>query len=306
MAMADHPAPLASPAAGGPRLRPDWRTLARFYQDGRSADEITEHYRLERVLSDRLRHAGAAERMALYGPVYGELFARLPHHPQFTRRRDDQTYADKQIGVLKRLVPRGVDFLEIGAGDCRVSIALAGDWCRSATAVDVTDKMIAPGPYPPGFAFVRTPGLTFDIADGAVDFAYSNQLMEHLHPDDALAQLAEIRRVLRPGGRYFLITPSRLTGPHDVSRYFDRVARGFHLVEYDYAALGRILADAGFAEARACVTRGGRYAGTQPLGAAVAWERAFAALPGTLRRRLARSRAVRALLGVAVVARKCG
>jgi predicted SAM-dependent methyltransferase len=34
----------------------------------------------------------------------------------------------------------------------------------------------------------------------SVDLAYSNQLMEHLHPDDASEQLANVYRALKPGG----------------------------------------------------------------------------------------------------------
>jgi SAM-dependent methyltransferase len=285
-------------------LKHDWRALARFYEDPRSAEQLQEHYLLERRLADRLRYAPAEERLALYGPVYDELFSNLPHHPQFTRRRDDLAYARKQIAVLKRVVPRDADFLEIGAGDCRVSIELALDWCRRTTAVDVSDKVMAPGPYPSTFKFVRTTGMSFDIKSSSIDFAYSNQLMEHLHPDDAVRQLGEIRRVLRPGGLYFCITPSRLTGPHDVSRYFDRVARGFHLVEYDYSSVARTLKAAGFSGLRACITRGGHFAGALPVAAAIAYERAFATLPRIAQSRLTRQRVVRAMLGVAVLARK--
>ncbi len=38
----------------------------------------------------------------------------------------------------------------------------------------------------------------------SIDLVISNQLMEHLHPDDAYDQLREVYRVLRDGGRYVL------------------------------------------------------------------------------------------------------
>lgn len=56
--------------------------------------------------------------------------------------------------------------------------------------------------------------------------------MEHLHPDDAYEQLQEIYNALIPGGIYICITPNRLSGPHDVSQYFDSIATGFHPKEY--------------------------------------------------------------------------
>lgn len=42
-----------------------------------------------------------------------------------------------------------------------------------------------------------------------------------------------------PGGAYYCITPNAVTGPHDISVYFDKVASGFHLKEYSYRELSR-------------------------------------------------------------------
>ena len=55
-----------------------------------------------------------------------------------------------------------------------------------------------------------------------------------MHLADAEAQLREMQRVLSPGGAYWCRTPNRVTGPHDISCFFDQVATGFHLLEYDY------------------------------------------------------------------------
>jgi len=44
------------------------------------------------------------------------------------------------------------------------------------------------------------------IATSSVDVAYSQAVMEHL--DEPGAALAEIRRVLKPGGKYIFLTPS--------------------------------------------------------------------------------------------------
>jgi SAM-dependent methyltransferase len=79
-----------------------------------------------------------------------------------------------------------------------------------------------------------------------VDVVYSQQLMEHLHPDDALDQLRNIFEALKPGGRYICVTPNRITGPHDISRHFDEVAAGFHLKEYTIGELARLFRHVGF------------------------------------------------------------
>ena len=87
---------------------------------------------------------------------------------------------------------------------------------------------------------------------------FSNQLMEHLHPDDVREQLRNVVTALLPGGRYLCITPSRLNGPHDISRGVDKVARGFHLREYTYTELDRLFKDVGFARTRAVIRIRGR------------------------------------------------
>ena len=49
---------------------------------------------------------------------------------------------------------------------------------------------------------VITDGVSLPVEPGSVDVAYSDQLMEHLHPDDAVAQLENVVRAIRPGGVY--------------------------------------------------------------------------------------------------------
>ena len=70
--------------------------------------------------------------------------------------------------------------------------------------------------------------------------------MEHLHPDDACNQLNNIYSVLKSGGKYICITPNSFYGPHDISKYFDDVATGFHLKEYTITELSKLFREAGF------------------------------------------------------------
>ena len=70
--------------------------------------------------------------------------------------------------------------------------------------------------------------------------------MEHLHPDDAIVQLTNIKNALTNGGKYICITPNRINGPHDISRYFDKEASGFHLKEYTFTDLNKIFKNIGF------------------------------------------------------------
>jgi predicted SAM-dependent methyltransferase len=45
------------------------------------------------------------------------------------------------------------------------------------------------------------------LADGCVDWVYAEHLVEHVGPDDAIGWLAEVRRILAPGGVLRLTTP---------------------------------------------------------------------------------------------------
>jgi ubiquinone/menaquinone biosynthesis C-methylase UbiE len=272
-------------------------------QETRSVVQIEEHYELETALADRLRHSTREERKRLYSESYDELFRRIPHHSQLTQPIDHRNLAQKQVRVIRAFLRPEMHFAEIGAGDAWVAKLLARE-CAESVAFDITDKAFDPTGAPSNFRFVLIDGINLPLSDRSIDVFYSNQLMEHLHPDDALAQLAEIWRVLKPGGIYFCITPNRLAGPHDISRYFDDEPRGFHLKEYTNGELVRLLTHAGFSKIVGVFVGGGRYFGKVSPILLGAMERSMMVLPTTLRQVIASTRPFRLLLGVKMLAFK--
>jgi hypothetical protein len=138
------------------------------------------------------------------------------------------------------------------------------------------------------------------VPPDSVQLAYSHQLMEHLHPDDAVDQLTAIYRALAPGGRYVCVTPNRLCGPHDISTYFDETPTGFHLREYTSGEMAALFRKVGFARVQVILGWGGHaLPGLLPLWP-VAWlEAGLERLPRAIRRS-----AARALLAVRLVATK--
>ena len=133
--------------------------------------------------------------------------------------------------------------------------------------------------------------------------AYSNQLMEHLHPDDALIQLRNVWLALVPGGQYVCVTPNRLNGPHDISKYFDRVPTGFHLKEYTVTELARLMRATGFSHV-ASYAHVRRKTVKVPLRAVVSLETVLQLLPHAVRLKIASSRPCRWVLGIRLVGRK--
>lgn len=212
-------------------------------------DEITEHYRLERQLADRLRSSSRAERLRLYSEVYDELYSQIPNHPSVLRKSAPghaDRLANSQLRFLGRFVGPETEFMEIGPGSCALSFAIA-PLVKRVRGVDVSAEVTSRQDMPENFDLIISDGVTIPVPPESVDVAYSNQLMEHLHPEDALDQLGNIYRSLRPGGIYICITPNRLNGPHDISKYFDRTATGLHLQEYTATELCAMFRQIGFA-----------------------------------------------------------
>ena len=267
--------------------------------DSRSFERIEFHFNVERQLADRLRGASREERLALYGPVYDELFRRVPDHPQLSQKVSEQSRAratTEQLAFLRPFLREGkCRFLEVGAGDCALSLAIA-PFVDSARAVDVSSVISSTAEAPANFSFALSDGISIPVEPGSIDLAYSNQLMEHLHPEDAKEQLSNIRKALKPGGVYVCITPNRISGPHDVSSYFSSVAMGFHLKEYTIRELRDLALEVGFRH----VSQGGLIKGRPvryPISATIVAESLLQRLPYGARRALVSALPLRLIYG---------
>lgn len=211
--------------------------------------DALHHYQVERELADRLRSASKVERLGgLYASIYRERIARIPRHPLVVRSLDakaQQRSANAQLRLLKPwLTPESV-FLEVGPGDCALAHVVAR-FAKTVYAVDVTDALVGNIVPPPNFRFIASDGVNIPLRASVVDFAYSNQVLEHLHPDDVRDHLRSIHAALVPGGRLMCITPNRLSGPWDISRNFDDESTGLHLREYTISEVADLLRATGF------------------------------------------------------------
>jgi ubiquinone/menaquinone biosynthesis C-methylase UbiE len=209
-----------------------------FDKHYKTIEEVKKHYDIERKLADHLRNASKEERKHLYTTVYNELYQNLPNN-SIALRRDPKASAwvvAQRMQLIKPFLKESITFLEIGPGDCSLTIEVAKH-VNKAYAVDVTEKFKENLTPPSNFELIISDGSSIPVPDNSVDVVYSHQVMEHLHPEDALEQLFNIHRILVPGGIYICITPNRLSGPHDISWHFDAVATGLHLKEYTVTEL---------------------------------------------------------------------
>lgn len=82
--------------------------------------------------------------------------------------------------------------------------------------------------------FLAMPATALNFPDGHFDAAYSIQVIEHIEDIDLV--LAEVVRVLRPGGKFIVATPNRVTyspeGMHNI----------YHVREYSAEELEILLA----------------------------------------------------------------
>jgi SAM-dependent methyltransferase len=170
---------------------------------------------------------------------YEDLWARLPDElepPDWELRR---SFLVGDLHAGDRVLDLGS-----GAGDFTAEIASAG---FEVVGVDVAEAAISR-------ARSRHPELDFRVApidgplpleDGAFDLVWASEVIEHV--TDTARWLSEVRRVLRPGGRLLLTTPSHgraRVALGGVERFSEPL--GDHLHLYTRRSLRDVLDEFGF------------------------------------------------------------
>jgi len=214
----------------------------------RTIEILREHYEIEKELANRLRNSSKEERQYLYNTIYGELDKKMLENPNVFYKRDPESNllrVNSRMSLLKRFLTSTTIFLEVGPGDNSLSFRVSKR-VKKVFAIDVSQYSTGAQNFPKNFELIISDGCSIPVPENGINVAYSDQLMEHLHPDDALDQLRNIYRALTNGGKYICITPNSLFGPYDISRYFDKVATGFHMKEYTFTELYELFRKIGF------------------------------------------------------------
>lgn len=192
---------------------------------------------------DATRQGHASDNRRAMKEYYEELWRRLPdelHPPDWALRRR----------LLEREVRPGERALDLGCGEGDFTAILAGAGAR-AVGVDVAEAAL-------DRARRRHPELQFELAaidgplplpDASFDLVWASEVIEHVA--DTARWLSEARRVLAPGGRLLITTPSHgrlrilLRG---VERFSEPL--GDHLHLYTRRSLRGLLEEFGFGEVR--------------------------------------------------------
>jgi ubiquinone/menaquinone biosynthesis C-methylase UbiE len=173
---------------------------------------------------------------------YEELWQRLPDQvepPDWELRR---RFLSRELHAGDRVLDLGC-----GQGDFTRVVGEAG---AEVVGADVAEAALAR-------ARARHRGVEFVLVavdgplpfpDGAFDLVWASEVIEHIA--DTARWLSEVRRVLTPGGRLLMTTPSHgrlrlLVG--GVERFSEPL--GDHLHLYTERSLRRVLDEFGFGEA---------------------------------------------------------
>jgi SAM-dependent methyltransferase len=274
-------------------------------EESRSLEQLREQYEIEKKLAETLRRARKEERRRVYREVYNKLFHLVPHHPQLTRRVEvdqKEKHVISQMRILQHFLGPTVTFLEIGAGDCSLSLEVS-KFVKKVFAVEISETLGGNVGQTKNFEMIITDGTRIPLPQNSVDVVYSNQLIEHLHPEDVLEHIQDVHRVLVSGGVYICVTPNRLNGPHDISKYFDNIATGLHLKEYTNTGLESIFKRTNFRKVKTVYLVKGIFL-LVPSYYSRLVEQGLTNLPLSLMKRIARLPIFKVLLGIKLLAIK--
>lgn len=125
--------------------------------------------------------------------------------------------SDGERRLLHGLLARGDRVLDVGCGAGRATFALRASG-HAALGVDVTEAMVrsavhreAGGPAPSGFCVMEARALGFRDRTFDAVLMLGSVLAYIRHRPERQKALGETYRVLRPGGRLLVVTPSRVS-----------------------------------------------------------------------------------------------
>jgi hypothetical protein len=141
---------------------------------------------------------------------------------------------------------KDVLFLDVGAGDCSLALAVA-ERVGVVHAVEVSPGVVADAPKRDNLQLHLTDGISVPLPRCSVTLAHSNEVLEHIHPEDALEHM----RGLRSAGPRWEICVCDAEPSYGSGRYLKgiltRKTTGFHLREYTVTELAMLMRRAGFA-----------------------------------------------------------
>jgi SAM-dependent methyltransferase len=155
-----------------------------------------------------MKAAGGVDVQSIYERRFSDTLA-------FRRRMWDVLCRE----FFQRHVPADATVVEIGAGYCEFINHIGA---ARKFAVDLNpDTQRHAGP---DVEVVLSSTSRIDpLPDGLADVVFASNFLEHLTREDILATLREVRRILRPGGRFLILQPNIRYCKEDYWQFFDHI-----------------------------------------------------------------------------------
>ncbi len=218
--------------------------LLKSLPPNRTLEQIENHYFVEKAIADRLKKSNRDERKLIFATMYDELFKQVPDHPRLTQRNSEwqtQIAMKSKMALIREFLNPSIVFVEFAPGDCKFALQVANQ-VKMVYAIDISDQRDEIDLIPRNFSLIVYDGYQLDeIDENSIDLVFSDQFIEHLHPEDTQVHFELVYKILKPGGKYIFRTDHAFTGPHDISQYFSNEPQGFHLKEWNFYEFNLLL-----------------------------------------------------------------
>ncbi len=188
------------------------------------------------------------KRMQLYDEFYSQL---IPIYGRDTSSIDGINLKDKYVKLFSKEL-ENASVIDYGSGQGHMLQSIDKQLkTKSLTGIDVvipedlkSHKRIR---------FIESNIINHEFEE-QFDVAFSDNVLEHLVPQDAQIHLENIFKNLNPTGKLIIIMPNKLFGPWDVTRIKDfsqsgqLAAQGGHVNESTHTEMARQLKRIGFKE----------------------------------------------------------
>ncbi|HEY4194326.1 MAG TPA: class I SAM-dependent methyltransferase [Mucilaginibacter sp.] len=219
-------------------------------QDSLTIDMVLRHWELEKALTKKLFESTPQNRKKVFYDAYNALYNELTWLQKTGTIHDElsaEVFTNRWLPLLGDV--KGKRVYEIGSGNGNLIVSIAN---KGAICVGTEISESRPNKETQkNLEWHSTDGvnLTDYEPQQHYDLVISDQVIEHLHPDDIGIHFSNVYHLLKPGGRYIFYTPHYYIGPGDVSRVFGTLeAEGMHLKEYKYSEICSLLKLSGFSK----------------------------------------------------------
>lgn len=235
----------------GPELVQRYKDNYGMPEDSPVTEEmILRHWELEKQLRFQLLESSPDNRWEVFERCYSQLYHELEWLNTYSHADEEDISPEVLYANWLDIIgkpPQKIYEVGSGRGELVHFLATKGFTC---VATEITRERGENWTSP-------HPNLSWNISDGihldqfeelsSYDVVLSDNVVEHMHPDDIVDHCKGVLSILVPGGRYVIATPHAHFGPEDVSRIFGSdTLQGMHLKEYTYQDLFLVLRQAGF------------------------------------------------------------